>query len=67
MTTEKKVKEMTFDQWMYRVDQIIMRKVSMTHDDIPDKDYYSMWSSETSPAECVTQVFEDEGYDINDF
>jgi hypothetical protein len=52
----------TFDQWMKDVDKYLLRKVGLTHSDLPDFPSYDMWSDGISAEEAAQDLLEEEGF-----
>lgn len=49
--------KMTFDEWLKEVDKILMKRIGLTQDCLPDWLSYDTWETGTSPEggaeECI--------------
>lgn len=48
----------TFETWMSLVDDELVRRVHLTHEDLPDVDYRGMYESLQSPEEAALYAIE---------
>lgn len=53
---------MAFAAWLSGVDSILMAKVGLTHDDLPDGPSYDSWSGGSSQADYARQLLAEAGY-----
>lgn len=49
---------MTFQQWIAKVDERLIKVFGMPHDCLPDCDYYSWWSSKLTPSVAARMAIE---------
>ena len=42
---------LTFKQWLAKIDEILIRKIGVSHADLSDFNSYDAWDSEMSPSE----------------
>jgi hypothetical protein len=53
---------MNFDEWMRMVDQLLIAKVGMSSESIPDFMWYDLYSEKYTPAEAFETWCEDDMY-----
>lgn len=56
------VEDVHFALWLHYMDKAIARVLGLTHRDLEDYDYYSMYEGDYSPREAALQALEDLGY-----
>lgn len=66
---QETVNGLTMNQWLKRVDAILLSRIGMTSSDLPDFDIWNMWNDGCSPEdgayECLIES--DMGIDPEDF
>jgi|SaaInlStandDraft_2_1057019.scaffolds.fasta_scaffold216202_2 hypothetical protein len=53
-----------FDMWMQRLDRHLEAVIGLSHMDLPDRDYMSMFESEAKP-DCVAESILDSMYSLS--
>lgn len=51
-------KKLTFEEWQARVNKVLINRVDLGIDDLPDYDYWTAWNCGESPLECARDVLE---------
>jgi hypothetical protein len=52
----KDMAKRSFDEWKKLVNEWLLIMVGMTADDLPDIDYYNMWSDGVSPKNAASKA-----------
>ena len=50
---------MTFEEWIAKVDAILISICGLGHSDLPDMAYWDSWDDGVTPQEMVEDVLED--------
>lgn len=53
---------MTFEEFMFEVDEAILSIAGVSHHDLGDWLYYEAWESEQDPHNVALEVLEDNGF-----
>ena len=59
--------ELTFEQWMDRVNDCIVNIAGIGRDDLPDQPFRDWYEAEMSPEAAARDTLEDAGLDMDDF
>jgi len=63
MSAERNIDGVTFDTWLAKVDQILLRATeAFTSGDLADQPYWNWWNDGVSPREAALDALEDNGY-----
>ena len=49
----------TFEEWMLKVDRLLIDHIGLDHDDLPDQGYWDAWDSEYTPEEMIAEMIAD--------
>ena len=55
--------ELTFEEWMQKVNRIIEGLVGISADDLADQNYRDMFDMGDTPGEAARTVLENEGFE----
>lgn len=47
---------MTFESWLKKVDAALLQLCGMTHEDIPDWDYYNAFEDDMTPVRAAKKA-----------
>lgn len=55
---------LTFDNWMIRVEQVLVARCGLGVDDLPDCDYLSCYTAGVTPSSMAAEALDNAGYDF---
>ena len=58
---------MEFDRWMREADQVLVGRIGVVSDDLPDAMWRDWFEDGFSPREAVECYFEEQGWDEEEF
>jgi hypothetical protein len=53
---------LTFDQWIQKINKLLILEIGLTTDDLPDMCYMDFYESGTSPEEMIEEIKEENDY-----
>lgn len=58
---------MTFEQWMKKVDNILVSKSGMSSMDLADNAYHDMYDDGDTPGKAADDTLRSEGYCLDEY
>jgi hypothetical protein len=62
MTTNEKVNGLTLEEWMKRVDRVVLRLAGVSVHDLADQTFWDWWHDGMKPSEAARLTLADDGY-----
>lgn len=59
--SDRRINGRTYEEFMQAVDRELVKRIGLSHEDLPDTDSYSYFLDELSPEEAARYILHDAG------